>query len=101
MIELVLSALLVTESSQTGPECFVSGEVYSQRQELKAALAPTNCPINIRQEGRVITMTSPKWEVQVRIPEDIGRQQFLYEWGQSEAKIGGMTVEVSYKPSED
>jgi len=99
MLDLILSAFLVAERPETGPVCFVSGEVYSERQEVKAMLVPTNCPIDIHQEGRVITMTSPKWVVQVMIPEDIGRQEFVYQWGQGEAKIGAMTVGVSYKPA--
>jgi hypothetical protein len=99
MIEFVLSALLVTEKLETGPVCFVSGEVHSERQEIKAVLAPTNCPIDIHQEGRMITMTSPKWVVQVLIPEDVGTQEFVYQWGQTEAQIGAKSVEVSYKPA--
>jgi hypothetical protein len=99
MIELMLAALLVAESPETGPVCFVSGEVQSEREEVKAVLVPTNCPIDIHQEGRIITMTSPKWVVQVLIPEDIGRQEFIYQWGQEEAKIGAQTVGVSYKPA--
>lgn len=98
MIVLILSTLLVAETPETGPACFVSGEVRSERQEVKAVLAPTNCPIEIHQEGRVITMTSPKWVVQVLIPEDIGTQEFIYQWGQAEAKIGDKAVGVSYKP---
>jgi hypothetical protein len=97
MIDLILSALLVAETPEPGPVCFVSGEVYSERQEVKAVLAPTNCPIDIHQEGRVITMTSPKWVVQVLIPENVGTQEFIYQWGQAEAKIGATTVGVSYK----
>ncbi len=99
MIELILAALLVAQRPETGPECFVSGEVSSQRQEVKALLAPTNCPIEIHQDGRLITMTSPKWVVQVLIPEDIDTQEFVYQWGQAEAKIGAHTVVVSYKPA--
>ena len=99
MIELMLSALLVTDGPETGPICFVSGEVYSDREKVKATLVPTNCPIGIHQEGPVITMTSPKWVVQVLIPKNIGAQEFVYQWGQTEAKIGAMTVVVSYKPA--
>lgn len=44
-------------------------------------------------------MTSPKWVVQVIIPEDIGTQAFLYEWGQAEARIGDRVVAVSYQPA--
>jgi hypothetical protein len=98
MIELMLATLLVAERPEPGPVCFVSGEVQSEREEVKAVLVPTNCPIDIHQEGRVITMTSPKWIVQVLIPENIGTQHFVYQWGQAEATIGARTVAVSYKP---
>jgi len=102
MVELMLAALLYAQNPEknpeTGPICFISGEVYSSKVETKASLAPTNCPIDIQQDGRLITMTSPKWIVQVTIPEDIGTQRFLYQWGQAEAKIGDRDVLVMYKP---
>jgi hypothetical protein len=100
MVELMLAAVLLAEGPDSGPVCFVSGEIYSSQTETKAALAPTNCPIDIHQRGRVITMTSPKWVVQVLIPENIGKQEFLYQWGETDARIGNRTVEVSYKPAE-
>jgi hypothetical protein len=97
MIEAILAAALLLQA-ETGPSCFVSGEVDASSQQTRVTLTPTNCPIDISQDGRLITMTSPKWVVQVVIPEDIGKQQFLYEWGQTEAKIGEREVQVSYKP---
>jgi len=100
MVELMLAAVLLVENPDSGPVCFVSGEIYSSQKEITAALVPTNCPIDIHQQGRVITMTSPKWIVQVLIPEDIGKQEFLYQWGQTDAKIGDRTIQVSYKPAE-
>lgn len=100
MVELMLAAVLLVESPDSGPVCFVSGEIYSSQNETRAALAPTNCPIDIHQQGRVITMTSPKWVVQVLIPENIGKQEFIYQWGETDAKIGDRTIQVSYKPAE-
>jgi hypothetical protein len=99
MIEMILASLLRIQAPEAGPACFVSGEVYSSPTQTTAALTPTNCPISIAQEGRLITMTSPKWVVQVMIPEDIGKQEFLYQWGQAEAKIGDREVVVSYQPA--
>jgi hypothetical protein len=99
MLAVMLFATLLAAEDGT-PTCFISGEVYSTRDEIKAALAPTNCPIDIKQDGKVITMTSPKWVVQVQVPDDIGKQEFLYLWGQSEARIGDQTVLVSYKPAD-
>jgi hypothetical protein len=99
MTGMILSTLLLIQAHPGGPACFVSGEVYSSSTETTAALSPTNCPINIAQDGRRITMTSPKWVVHVIIPEDIGKQTFLYEWGQAEAKIGDRVVVVSYQPA--
>ena len=100
MIDLMLAALLLAENPDSGPVCFVSGEIYSSQKEVTAALAPTNCPIDIHQQGRMITMTSPKWVVEVLIPDDIGKQEFLYQWGQSNALIGNRNVQVNYKPAE-
>ena len=99
MVELVLAALLVAENPKSGPICTVSGEVYSEQNTTNAALAPTNCPIDIQQDGRVITMRSPKWVVQVIIPDDIGKQEFFYQWGERDAKIGDREVQVSYRPA--
>jgi hypothetical protein len=99
MLDIILSSLLVTQAAAGGPTCFISGEVSSSRTETTATLSPTNCPIDIAREGRRITMTSPKWVVQVIIPEDIGTQAFLYEWGQAEARIGDRVVAVSYQPA--
>ena len=100
MLELMFATLLLVEDPSSAPVCFVSGEVFSSQKEITAALTPINCPIDIHQQGRVITMTSPKWIVQVLIPENIGKQEFLYQWGQTDAKIGDRTIEVSYKPTE-
>jgi hypothetical protein len=100
MVELILAAVLLAESPDSGLVCFVSGEIYSSQNEIRAALAPTNCPIDIHQQGRMITMTSPKWVVQVLIPENIGKQEFHYQWGQMDATIGDQTIQVSYKPAE-
>ena len=98
-MELILASLLVAATPDTRPGCFISGEVYSSQNETKAVLVPTNCPIEIQQEGQVITMQSPKWVVQVVIPEGLGKQEFLYEWGQAAAKIGDRDVQVSYRPA--
>jgi hypothetical protein len=99
MVELMLAAVLLAQGHDSGPVCFVSGEIYASQNETRAALASTNCPISIRQQGRMITMTSPKWVVQVLIPENIGKQEFHYQWGQTEAKIGDRSIRVSYKPA--
>jgi hypothetical protein len=98
MLAVAAVAMMMLVANDSGPACFISGEVYSTQSETKASLAPTNCPINIEQQGHLITMTSPKWIVQVQIPADIGKQEFLYQWGDAEAKIGEKNVEVFYKP---
>ena len=100
MLDVMLAAVLLVENPDSGPACFVSGEINSSQNEITTALAPTNCPIDIHQQGRMITMTSPKWIVEVIIPEDIGKQEFLYQWGESDARIGNRSVRVSYKPAE-
>ena len=98
MLDFILAAVLTAQNPDISPVCFVTGEVYSSPTEIQAALTSMNCPIRIQQEGRVITMVSPKWIVQVLIPEDIGKQDFLYQWGQAEATIGERAVQVNYKP---
>jgi len=48
-----------------------------------------------------VTMTSPKWMVQVQIPEDQATHKFVYQWGQSEAQIDDRPVQVTYRPIEE
>lgn len=93
--EALFSTLLLAEI--LSQDCFITGEVTWSPQETKASLS-TPCPIRIEQDGKLITMTSPKWVVQVTIPEEPGPQEFVYQWGQSEAKIGTRTIEVFYRP---
>ena len=96
LAEALLSAWLSAQSQTQ--DCFILGEV-SPAQEETTRLQASGCPITIRRTGKIITMTSPKWIVQVTIPEAPGSQKFLYQWGQSEATIGDRNVEVTYRPA--
>lgn len=95
LVDALLSAWLSAQAP--AQDCFILGEV-SAAQEETTRLESTGCPITIRRTGKIITMTSPKWIVQVTIPEAPGSQKFLYQWGQSEATIGDRNVEVTYRP---
>ena len=95
---IVLSTWLAVQNTET--PCFILGEVSSSQQQ-GDDLASTNCPIHIKREGQTVTMTSPKWMVQVQIPEDQATHKFVYQWGQSEAQIDDRPVQVTYQPIEE
>jgi hypothetical protein len=93
----MLAEMLVTMWLASPSPCLITGEVFHQQQEAKATLS-TNCPIHFIRQGSLITMTSPRWIVQVSIPEEPLPQAFVYRWGQAEARIGNRGVQVSYGP---
>ena len=83
-------------AQQTSQDCFIFGEVSAvdeQVFELKA----TGCPIKIERKGKLITLASPKFIVEITIPDMPGPQKFLYQWGQSEATIGNQVINISYR----
>jgi hypothetical protein len=96
--EAMLAEILLTAWLASPSPCFITGEVFHQQTEAKAMLS-TNCPIHFMRQGALITMTSPKWIVQVTIPEEPVAQAFIYRWGQAEARIGNRVVQVSYGPA--
>ena len=77
--------------------CFITGDVVWSQDQATAHLS-TPCPIEIRVEGAVVKLTSPKWYVEIALPEEPAAQSFFYRWGQAEAQIGDHTVKVSYGP---
>ena len=78
--------------------CLITGDVVWSQARATAHLN-TPCPIEIRVEGTVVMLTSPKWHVEIMVPEESGAQSFFYRWGQAEAQVGGQTVKVSYGPN--
>src|SRR5215212_5370160 len=96
LAELILTAWLAAEAPM--PPCFITGEVFYSTAQTSALLT-SNCPIQIEREGTRIKMTTAKWIVQVDIPEEPGMHEFVYRWGQLEAKIGGQKVNVAYGPT--
>jgi hypothetical protein len=96
LVDALLSAWLSAQAP--AQDCFILGEVSTAQEETTRLESP-GCPITIRRTGKIITMTSPKWIVQVTIPEAPGSQKFLYQWGQSEATIGDRNIEVTYRPA--
>jgi hypothetical protein len=77
--------------------CYITGDISWAESKTMANLKAT-CPINISVQGPVVTLASRKWVVQVPIPKESGTQSFMYRWGQSAARVGDHTVEVSYGP---
>ena len=95
---MLLEAMFVVWlSAQTDSrDCFIFGEV-SATEEQVFNLQATGCPIKIERKGKLITLTSPKYVVEIAIPDAVGTQKFEYQWGQSEATIGGQTIQISYR----
>src|SRR5205807_9830658 len=78
-------------------DCFIFGEV-SATEEQVFRLEATGCPIKIERKGKLITLSSPKYIVEITIPESAGAQKFLYQWGQAQATIGNQTVDIAFHP---
>jgi len=78
--------------------CFITGDVEWSQTQATAHLS-TPCPIEIKVEGALVKLTSPKWHVEIAVPEKPGLQPFFYRWGQAEAQVGSQTVKVSYGPN--
>ena len=94
LLEVAAAAWLYAQ--HTSQDCFIFGEV-SAAEEQAAGLTATGCPIKIERKGKLLTLTSPKYIVEISIPDAPGPQKFLYQWGQSEATIGNQVINVSYR----
>jgi len=98
---MLLEAMFVVWlSAQTDSrDCFIFGEV-SATQEQVFNLQATGCPIKIERKGKLIKLTSPKYIVEITIPDVAGTQKFRYQWGESEATIGDQPVQISFREVE-
>ena len=94
LLEVAAAAWLYVQ--QTSQDCFVFGEV-SATEEQASGLQATVCPIKIERKGKLITLTSPKFIVEIAIPDLQGPQKFLYQWGQAEATVGNQIIAISYR----
>ena len=94
LLEAAAAAWLYAQ--QASQDCFVFGEV-SVTEEQGFELTATGCPIKIERKGKLITLASPKYIVEITIPDAPGPQKFLYQWGQSEATIGNQVINISYR----
>jgi len=93
LLEAAAAAWLYAQ--QSSQDCFIFGEV-SATEEQVFSLKAMGCPIKIEHNGKLITLTSPKYVVEITIPDLSGPQKFLYQWGQAEATIGNQVITVSY-----
>jgi hypothetical protein len=95
---MLLEAMFVAwlSAQHTSQDCFIFGEV-SAAEEKVFNLQATGCPIKIERKGKLIKLTSPKYIVEITIPDAAGTQKFLYQWGQSEATIGDQIIQISYR----
>jgi len=94
LLEVAAAAWLYAQ--HTSEDCFILGEI-SAAEEQASELKATGCPIKIERKGKLITLTSPKYIVEIAIPDAPGPQKFLYQWGQAEATIGSQVIAVSYR----
>jgi len=83
-------------AQQLSQDCFIFGEV-SAAEAKSLELTATGCPIKIERKGKLITLSSPKYIVEIAIPDMPGAQKFLYQWGQSEATIGNQVITISFR----
>ncbi len=96
---MLLEAMLATWlSAQTNSkDCFIFGEVSATEEQI-FNLQATGCPIKIERKGRLVTLTSPKYIVEITIPDGAGTKKFLYQWGETQAKIGDQDVNIEFRP---
>ncbi|TAL09874.1 MAG: hypothetical protein EPO02_09045 [Nitrospirae bacterium] len=94
LLEAAAAAWLYAQ--QASEDCFVFGEVSATEEEA-SGLQATGCPIKIERKGKLITLTSPKFIVEIAVPDMPGPQKFLYQWGQAEATIGNQVIHISYR----
>ena len=94
LLEAAAAAWLYAQ--QTSQDCFIFGEVSATEEEA-SGLKATGCPIKIERKGKLLTLSSPKFIVEIAIPDGPGPQKFLYQWGQSEATIGNQVINISYR----
>ena len=66
LLEAAAAAWLYAQ--QTSQDCFIFGEV-SATEEQVFELKATGCPIKIERKGKLITLASPKFIVEITIPE--------------------------------
>lgn len=94
LLEAAAAAWLYAQ--HTSQDCFIFGEVSAVEEQV-FELKATGCPIKIERKGKLITLSSPKFIVEIAIPDMPGPQKFLYQWGQSEATIGDQVINISYR----
>lgn len=95
LVEAMLAAWLSTQTDSR--DCFIFGEV-SATEEQVFDLQATGCPIKIERKGKLVTLTSPKYIVEITLPEGPGTKKFLYQWGEAQAKIGDQDVAITFHP---
>jgi len=95
LLETVLAVWLSAQTDSR--DCFIFGEV-SAAEEQVFNLQATGCPIKIERKGKLVTLTSPKYIVEITIPDGPGAQKFLYQWGETHAKIGDQDVDIAFHP---
>jgi hypothetical protein len=82
------------------PTCLVMGTVWWPKEDMEPKMRlTTTCPIQIQRDGQFVKMSSPRWSVEVCLPEKPRPQGFLYIWGHSEATIGNHAVPVRFGPA--
>ena len=95
LLEAILAAWLSAQTDSR--DCFIFGEV-SAAEEQVFSLQATGCPIKIERKGKLVTLSSPKYIVEIVIPDGPGTQKFLYQWGEAHAKIGDQDVGIAFRP---
>ena len=95
LLETMLAAWLSAQTDSR--DCFIFGEV-SAAEEQVFNLQATGCPIKIERKGKLVMLTSPKYIVEIAIPDGPGTQTFLYQWGETHAKIGDQDIDIAFHP---
>src|SRR5437870_13190290 len=88
------SSIAIPVESNIPQACFIYGEVYFSANQITAVLS-SNCPISIERKERRVIMKGQHRVAYFMIPEIPGVHEFLYRWGDSNARLGDEEIEVA------
>ena len=99
-----LSTLLLAGSLSSGiaipiqgniPQaCFSYGELFFSANQITAVLS-SNCPISIERKERRVIMKGQHRVAHFMIPEIPGIHEFIYRWGNRNARLDDEEIEVA------
>ena len=88
------SSIAIPIESNIPQACFIYGEVFFSANQITAVLS-SNCPISIERKERRVIMKGQHRVAHFMIPEIPGIHEFIYRWGNSNARLDDEEIEVA------